>query len=82
MKNPFLATVTHNRELHHGGDRSCMHVELEVAGSRIRYDAGDHVAIYVTNDVPLVEKLARRLDVQLDQLFTMTTVDRMFQKND
>ena len=27
-----------------------MHIELNVSGSRIRYDAGDHVAIYPQND--------------------------------
>lgn len=36
-KNPFLAPISVNRELHKGGDRSCMHIELDITGSRIRY---------------------------------------------
>lgn len=36
MKNPFLAPVRVNRELHKGGDRSCMHIELDIADSAIR----------------------------------------------
>ena len=36
-KNPFLAPVNVNRELHKGGDRSCMHIEFDITGSKIRY---------------------------------------------
>ena len=36
MKNPFLAPVRVNRELHKGGDRSCIHIELDITGSSIR----------------------------------------------
>jgi NADPH-ferrihemoprotein reductase len=28
-----------------------MHIELDIEGSRLRYDAGDHVAIYPTNNL-------------------------------
>ena len=36
VKNPYLAPLTVNRELHKGGDRSCMHIELDISGSKIR----------------------------------------------
>lgn len=39
-KNPFLAQITVNRELHKGGDRSCIHVELDISDSKMRYEAG------------------------------------------
>lgn len=32
-----MAEVTVIRELHRGGDRNCMHIELNIEGSRIRY---------------------------------------------
>lgn len=35
-KNPYLAPVKVNRELHKGGDRSCMHIEFDISGSKIR----------------------------------------------
>ncbi len=36
-KNPFLAPVSVNRELHReGSDRSCMHIEFDTTGSKIR----------------------------------------------
>ncbi|KAK6317266.1 hypothetical protein J4Q44_G00126660 [Coregonus suidteri] len=43
-KNPYLATVVVNRQLNQAGDRHLMHLELDISGSKIRYDSGDHVA--------------------------------------
>lgn len=74
-KNPFLAPVHLHRELHKSGDRSCMHIEFDITGSKIRYDAGDHVAVYPVNSIELVEKLGKRLDVDLGLAFTLTNVD-------
>lgn len=44
-KNPFLAQVIAWKELHKGGDRSCMHIELDISNSKLRYDAGKLVLI-------------------------------------
>lgn len=74
-KNPYLAPVQVNRELHKGGDRSCMHIEFDITGSKIRYEAGDHVAVYPVNDPEIVEALGKRLDIDLDTVFTLTNVD-------
>ena len=46
--------------------RYCMHVELGLEESRIRYEAGDHVAIYPTNDLQLVNKIGQLLEIDLD----------------
>ena len=35
-KNPYLAPIVVNRELHNGGDRSCMHIELDISDSGIK----------------------------------------------
>lgn len=36
-KNPFLAPVLVNRELHKpSSKRSCMHIEFDITGSKIR----------------------------------------------
>ena len=74
-KNPFMSPVSVNRELHKGGERSCMHIELDITGSKIRYEAGDHVAVYPTNDSVLVEGIGKRLDVDLDTIFSLDNVD-------
>lgn len=50
-KNPYLAKILVNRELHKGGGRSCMHIEFDIEGSKMRYDAGTlriHSIILVT----------------------------------
>ena len=61
-----------NRNLHtDSSDRRCMHIEIDISGSRIRYDAGDHVAIYPQNDTELVEKIGKLLELDLDTVFTM-----------
>jgi sulfite reductase alpha subunit-like flavoprotein len=39
--------------------------------ARIRYDAGDHVAIYPTNNTELVERIGQLLNLDLDTVFTM-----------
>ncbi|XP_065065029.1 NADPH--cytochrome P450 reductase-like [Rhopilema esculentum] len=75
-KNPYLAPIKVNRELHqNASDRSCMHIELEIEGSGIRYHAGDHVGIYPVNDQELVNKLGELLDVELDTVFKLVNVD-------
>ncbi|XP_016991299.1 NADPH--cytochrome P450 reductase [Drosophila rhopaloa] len=74
-KNPFLAPVKVNRELHKGGGRSCMHIELSIDGSKMRYDAGDHVAMYPVNDKSLVEKLGQLCNANLDTVFSLINTD-------
>ncbi|XP_027052043.1 NADPH--cytochrome P450 reductase-like [Pocillopora damicornis] len=74
-KNPFMAKVLVNRELHKAGERSCMHIELDITGSKIKYDAGDHVAVYPMNDPELVEKLGNLLNVDLDAVVSLNNTD-------
>lgn len=75
-KNPFLAQITVNRELHKGGDRSCLHVELDISDSKMRYEAGDHVAIYPINDIDLVERLGTLTGANLDEIFSLINTDQ------
>ena len=74
-KNPFLAPIKVNRELHKGGDRSCMHIEFDIEGSKMRYDAGDHLAMYPVNDKELVEKLGKFCGSDLDLVFSLINTD-------
>ncbi|KAF4108336.1 NADPH--cytochrome P450 reductase isoform X1 [Onychostoma macrolepis] len=74
-KNPFLATVTVNRKLNKGGNRHLMHIELEITDSKIRYDSGDHVAVYPTNDAAVVNRIGERLGVDLDTVISLKNLD-------
>ena len=49
---PFLAEVLTVKELHGpSAERSCIHVELDITGSKITYTAGDHVSHHPTHAV-------------------------------
>ncbi|XP_071945366.1 NADPH--cytochrome P450 reductase-like [Antedon mediterranea] len=74
-KNPFVSRVQTNRELHHGGERSCMHIEFDITDSKIRYESGDHVAVYPINNANLVNGIAKILDQNLDVVFSLNNVD-------
>ncbi|KAG5844478.1 hypothetical protein ANANG_G00162940 [Anguilla anguilla] len=74
-KNPFLALVSDNRKLNKGGSRHLMHVELDISSSKIRYDSGDHVAVYPINDASIVNKIGELLGVDLDTAISLNNLD-------
>ncbi|XP_062341507.1 NADPH--cytochrome P450 reductase-like isoform X1 [Osmerus eperlanus] len=74
-KNPYLATVVVNRKLNTVGERHLMHLELDISGSKIRYDSGDHVAVYPVNDASLVNRIGQILDVELDTVISLNNLD-------
>ncbi|XP_050345279.1 NADPH--cytochrome P450 reductase isoform X1 [Nymphalis io] len=75
-KNPFLAQIKVNRELHKGGDRSCLHIELDISNSSMQYEAGDHVAVYPINDSNLVDRLGLLTGANLDEVFSLINTDQ------
>eukprot|EP00047_Mylnosiga_fluctuans_P002362 m.224201 g.224201 ORF g.224201 m.224201 type:complete len:656 (-) comp11058_c0_seq1:70-2037(-) len=80
MQNPYLATVLVNRELYSDNERSCRHIELDISAAGIRYAAGDHVAVYPSNNAMLVQRLAVRLGLDLDAVFSLDAVDETAKK--
>jgi len=76
VKNPYMAPIKVNRNIHNSGSgRHCMHIEVDIEGSRIRYDAGDHIAVYPKNNEELVNKLGSLLNIDMDQVFTLINLD-------
>jgi len=75
QKNPYLAPMTVNRELHKSGGRSCMHVEFDLEGSKMRYEAGDHLAVYPVNDEDLVERLGNLCKANMETVFSLINTD-------
>ena len=47
--NPFIAPIIESREVFTVRDRNCLHMEIDVKGSNITYETGDHIAIWPTN---------------------------------
>ncbi|KAG8904602.1 NADPH-cytochrome P450 reductase [Tulasnella sp. 403] len=58
QKNPYPAPVAASKELfHHTGERNCIHIEFDVAGSGITYQHGDHVGVWPSNSDVEVNRL-------------------------
>ncbi|XP_030746879.1 NADPH--cytochrome P450 reductase isoform X1 [Sitophilus oryzae] len=74
-KNPYLAKITVNRELFTSGDRHCMHIEFDIEDSKMRYDSGDHLAVYPVNNSELVEKIGKLCEKNLDTIFSLINTD-------
>lgn len=71
--SPFWARVSEVHELHsERSDRSCVHAELDITGSQIVYEAGDHVAIHAQNDPAVVLEMAALLGFSQDCVITLS----------
>ncbi|KZF23139.1 hypothetical protein L228DRAFT_105058 [Xylona heveae TC161] len=47
--NPFIAPIAESRELFTAKDRNCLHMDIEISGSNLSYQTGDHLAVWPTN---------------------------------
>ncbi|KAI0051134.1 NADPH-dependent cytochrome P450 oxidoreductase [Auriscalpium vulgare] len=57
-KNPYAAPIALSRELFQiTEDRNCVHVELNIEGSGLTYQHGDHVGVWPSNADVEVERL-------------------------
>ncbi|CAF5129125.1 unnamed protein product, partial [Rotaria sp. Silwood1] len=75
IRNPYLAPVVGSRELFQNGcARSCLHLELDISNTRIKYEAGDHVAVFPSNDDSLVNRIGELLNVNLDKVISLVNV--------
>lgn len=70
-KHPFTARLVARRELHTGGDRSCVHCELDISGGP-SYETGDHVGILAENSPAVVGAVLRLLGQQGDLTFSLS----------
>ena len=48
-QNPYIAPIAESRELFNAKDRNCIHMEIDVSGSNLSYQTGDHIAVWPTN---------------------------------
>ncbi|SPN99621.1 probable NADPH--hemoprotein reductase; NADPH--cytochrome P450 reductase [Cephalotrichum gorgonifer] len=47
--NPYIAPIAESRELFAGGDRNCLHIDVDISGSSLNYQSGDHLAVWPNN---------------------------------
>lgn len=62
--NPFVAPIPESRELFNTKDRNCLHLEVDVSDSNLRYETGDHIAIWPTNPGEEVDRFLDILDLK------------------
>jgi NADPH-ferrihemoprotein reductase len=55
-RNPYPAAIVEAKELFKSSDRNCLHLELDISGSTITYETGDHVALWPVNSDLEVER--------------------------
>ncbi|KAL4810599.1 hypothetical protein BDV18DRAFT_149860 [Aspergillus unguis] len=58
-QSPFIAKVLHSRELFKDSQRNCLHVDIDLRGSGLAYETGDHVAVWPSNSDVEVDRFLR-----------------------
>lgn len=48
-QNPYIAPIAESKELFTIKNRNCLHMEIDISGSNLTYQTGDHIAIWPTN---------------------------------
>jgi len=67
--NPFPAKMVVNRRMNEGNrNKETRHHEISLVGSRLTFEPGDSMAVYATNDPPLVEEIIRALGATGDEI--------------
>nr|CAA46815.1 NADPH-ferrihemoprotein reductase [Arabidopsis thaliana] len=71
-QHPYKANVAVKRELHTPeSDRSCIHLEFDIAGSGLTMKLGDHVGVLCDNLSETVDEALRLLDMSPDTYFSL-----------
>ena len=55
--NPYIAPIASSCELFTVANRNCLHMEIDISGSNLTYQTGDHIAVWPTNAGKEVDRI-------------------------
>ncbi|KAL2023415.1 hypothetical protein VTK56DRAFT_2772 [Thermocarpiscus australiensis] len=61
--NPYVAPIAKSYELFNVKDRNCLHMEIDISGSNLSYQTGDHIAVWPTNAGEEVDRFLNIFDL-------------------
>lgn len=56
VTNPYIAPISDSHELFNSADRNCIHLELDISDSGLKYTTGDHLALLAPNSNEEVDR--------------------------
>ncbi|GKU07112.1 nadph-cytochrome p450 reductase [Fusarium langsethiae] len=77
--NPYAAPITASRQLISSDQdsRHCLHLDLDISGTGLKYETGDHLAVWPSNNNTEVDRLLDVLDLthKRHQVIQVETTD-------
>jgi NADPH-ferrihemoprotein reductase len=71
--NPYIAPIAESTELFHDKTRNCLHMEIDISNTNLKYTTGDHIAIWPTNAGKEVDRILQVLGLE-DKRHTVVDV--------
>jgi len=71
--NPYIAPIAESKELFNDKSRNCLHMEIDISGSNLSYQTGDHIAVWPNNPGVEVDRLLETVDL-IEKRDTVITV--------
>jgi NADPH-ferrihemoprotein reductase len=75
--NPYIAPIVESKEIFTVKDRNCLHMEIDITGSNLSYETGDHIAIWPTNSGKEVDRFLKITNLynQRDSVISVKPLD-------
>lgn len=72
---PFLAPVIRSKELFDSEDRNCIHAEVDLSGSKLKYTTGDHIGVLPSNSDEHVKQFLTTFKLDPETVFDLISDD-------